>query len=124
METDFAIQIVKEEIFGPVVVIAKFKSEDEVLNLANDSPFGLAAGIHTKDYQRAVRVTKKLKAGITWVNMFNFIHWSMPFGGYKQSGIGRELGSEVLDNYTQVKTVFWNMDVPAPTETSKLTSKI
>ncbi|RSM04324.1 hypothetical protein CEP52_006916 [Fusarium oligoseptatum] len=118
------MEIVREEIFGPVVVVAKFKSEDEVLRLANDSPFGLAAGIHTKDYQRAVRVTRKLKAGTAWVNMFNFVHWSMPFGGYKESGIGRELGSEVLDNYTQVKTVYWNMDVPAPTETPKIAPKI
>jgi aldehyde dehydrogenase (NAD+) len=104
----------REEIFGPVVVIAKFSSEDEVIKLANDTNYGLAAGVHTNDYNRALRVTKKLKAGTTWVNMFNYIHWSMPFGGYKESGIGRELGGEVLDNYTQVKTVYFNMDVPAP----------
>ena len=104
----------KEEIFGPVVVIAKFRSEEEVIAFANDTSYGLAAGVHTNDYRRALRLTKKLKAGTTWVNMFNFVHWSMPFGGYKESGIGRELGSEVLDNYTQVKTVFFNMEVPPP----------
>ncbi|OAP56947.1 aldehyde dehydrogenase [Fonsecaea erecta] len=106
--------IVKEEIFGPVVVIAKFKTEEEVLAAANDTSYGLAAGVHTNDYQRALRVTKKLKAGTTWVNMFNFLHWSMPFGGYKESGIGRELGGEALDNYTNVKTVYFNMGLPAP----------
>ncbi|KIX97988.1 uncharacterized protein Z520_06067 [Fonsecaea multimorphosa CBS 102226] len=108
------MKIVKEEIFGPVVVIAKFKTEEEVLKLANDTSYGLAAGVHTNDYQRALRLTKKLKAGTTWVNMFNFLHWSMPFGGYKESGIGRELGGEALDNYTHVKTVYFNMGLPAP----------
>ncbi|KIW96939.1 uncharacterized protein Z519_02330 [Cladophialophora bantiana CBS 173.52] len=112
------MKIVKEEIFGPVVVIAKFKSEDEVIAAANDTSYGLAAGVHTNDYQRALRITKKLRAGTTWVNMFNFLHWSMPFGGYKESGIGRELGGEALDNYTQVKSVFFNMGIPTPTHTS------
>ena len=104
----------REEIFGPVVAIATFTEEDEVLKLANDTPYGLAAAVHTKDYDRAIRFTKGLKAGTTWVNMFNFVHWSMPFGGYKESGMGRELGSDVLDNYTQTKTVYFNMGVPAP----------
>lgn len=70
----------REEIFGPVVSIAKFKDEEEVIELANDTTYGLAAGIFTKDYERAVRVTSALKAGTTWVNMFNFVNWSMPFG--------------------------------------------
>lgn len=95
-------------------MLVKFSSEDEVLALANDTPYGLAAGVHTNDYARALRVTRKLKAGTTWVNMFNILHWSMPFGGYKESGIGRELGGEALENYTQVKTVLFNMDMPAP----------
>ncbi|OAL30500.1 hypothetical protein AYO20_08719 [Fonsecaea nubica] len=112
------MKIVKEEIFGPVVVIAKFSSEEEVLRAANDTSYGLAAGVHTNDYQRALRVTKKLKAGTTWVNMFNFLHWSMPFGGYKESGIGRELGGEALDNYTHVKTVYFNMGLEAPKQVS------
>jgi aldehyde dehydrogenase (NAD+) len=70
------MKIMREEIFGPVVAIAKFKDEEEVLELANDTTYGLAAGIFTKDYERAVRVTSALKAGTTWVNLFNFVHWS------------------------------------------------
>ncbi|CAK4033512.1 Aldehyde dehydrogenase [Lecanosticta acicola] len=113
------MKIVKEEIFGPVVVVAKFKSEEEVIEMANDTTYGLAAGIHTKDYERAVRVTAALKAGTTWVNMFNFVHWSMPFGGYKESGIGRECGDAALENYTETKTVYMNMGMPPPTDGSK-----
>lgn len=94
------MKIMREEIFGPVVAVAKFKSEEEVIELANDTTYGLAAGIHTKDYERAMRVTSALKAGTLWVNLFNFVHWSMPFGGYKESGIGRECGDSALENYT------------------------
>lgn len=74
------MKIVKEEIFGNVVVISTFKTEEEVLELANDTTYGLAAAVHTKDYERAVRVTNGLQAGTAWVNMFNFVHWSIPFG--------------------------------------------
>ncbi|KAK4565564.1 hypothetical protein LTR86_004181 [Recurvomyces mirabilis] len=108
------MKIMREEIFGPVVAIAKFKDEEEVLELANDTTYGLAAGIFTKDYERAIRVTGALKAGTTWVNLFNFVHWSMPFGGYKESGIGRECGDAALENYTETKTVYFNMGMAAP----------
>ncbi|KAF2772036.1 aldehyde dehydrogenase [Teratosphaeria nubilosa] len=101
------MKIMKEEIFGPVVAVAKFKDEEEVLELANDTTYGFAAGTFTKDYERAVRVTAALKAGTTWVNLFNFVHWSMPFGGYKESGIGRECGDAALENYTETKTVYF-----------------
>lgn len=74
------MKIMREEIFGPVVAIAKFKTEEEVIEAANDTTYGLAAGIHTKDYERAIRVTGALEAGTVWVNMYNFVHWSMPFG--------------------------------------------
>ena len=74
------MKIMREEIFGPVVAIAKFQTEEEVVQMANDTTYGLAAGIHTKDYERAIRVTSALQAGTTWVNMFNFVHWSIPFG--------------------------------------------
>jgi hypothetical protein len=91
----------REEIFGPVVCIAKFRTEEEVLKLANDSIYGLAAGVQTKDYERALRITNGLKAGTTWVNMYNFIHHAIPFGGYKQSGFGRECGEAALENCKQ-----------------------
>lgn len=104
----------KEEIFGPVVAISKFSSEAEVLELANDSTYGLAAAVHTKDYERAVRMTSALKAGTTWVNMYNMVHWSIPFGGYKESGIGRECGEAVLENYTETKAVYLNTGMAAP----------
>ena len=104
----------KEEIFGPVVSIGRFSSEEEVIKHANDTTYGLAAGIHTKDYERAIRVTGQLNAGTTWVNMYNFVHWSIPFGGYKESGIGRECGEAVLENYTETKAVYLNMGMTAP----------
>lgn len=69
------MKIMREEIFGPVVAISKFKSEEEVIDFANDTSYGLAAGIHTKDYERAIRVTSALEAGTVWVNMYNFVHW-------------------------------------------------
>ena len=96
------------------MVIAKFKSEEEVVQLANDSTYGLAAAVHTKDYATAIRMTNALKAGTTWVNMVSFVHWSIPFGGYKQSGIGRECGEAALENYTELKSVLFNMGVDAP----------
>lgn len=76
-------QIMREEIFGPVVAVAKFSSEGDVIKQANDTRYGLAAACHTKDYERAIRVTNSLRAGTTWVNMYNFVHWSIPLDGYK-----------------------------------------
>lgn len=108
------MKIMREEIFGPVVAISKFSDEAEVIKHANDTHYGLAAAVHTKDYERAVRVTNALKAGTTWVNMYNFVHWSIPFGGYKESGLGRECGEAALENYTETKAVYLNMGIPAP----------
>ncbi|KAK6000575.1 hypothetical protein QM012_003300 [Aureobasidium pullulans] len=108
------MKIMREEIFGPVVTITKFKDESSVIEHANDTTYGLAAAVHTKDYERAVRVTGALRAGTTWVNMYNFVHWSIPFGGYKESGLGRECGEAVLENYTQTKAVYLNMGMSAP----------
>ncbi|CAK7202674.1 hypothetical protein SEUCBS139899_005400 [Sporothrix eucalyptigena] len=106
--------ISREEIFGPVVTVTKFTTEEEVIALANDTTYGLAGAVHTKDYARAVRMTNAIKAGTTWVNMYNLVHWSIPFGGYKQSGLGRECGEAVLENYTEVKAVYLNTGMAAP----------
>ncbi|CEP23521.1 ALD5 [Cyberlindnera jadinii] len=98
-------RIVKEEIFGPVVTISKFSTVDEVVKMANDSNYGLAAGIHTTDINKAIDVANRVKAGTVWINTYNDFHQQVPFGGYGESGIGREMGIDALDNYTQVKAV-------------------
>ncbi|MBF6303150.1 aldehyde dehydrogenase family protein, partial [Nocardia amamiensis] len=100
-----SFSIVREEIFGPVVAAIPFGSEDELVAAANDSEYGLAAGIWTRDVSKAHRVAKRLKAGSVWVNQYNGFDTALPFGGYKQSGWGRELGSAALDLYTQTKAV-------------------
>jgi len=99
------MKIVKEEIFGPVVTVSKFKSVDEVLKLAHDTEYGLAAGLHTQDINKALHVANALRAGTVWVNTYNDFHHQVPFGGYGQSGVGREMGKEALDAYTQTKAV-------------------
>lgn len=99
------MQIVRDEIFGPVVAVTKFKDIDEVVELANDSEYGLAAGVHSKDLSTVISVANKVKAGTVWCNTYNDFHQSVPFGGYKQSGFGREMGKDSLDSYTQVKAV-------------------
>ena len=99
------MSIVREEIFGPVAVALPFTDEDEVIAAANDTVYGLAAGLWTKDLSRAHRVAARLKAGQVWINTFHAFDAGLPFGGYGQSGWGRELGSEALDLYTQVKAV-------------------
>lgn len=100
---DFSV--VREEIFGPVVAALPFSAENGVVAAANDSIYGLAAGIWTKDISKAHRTAKKLKAGSVWINQYNGFDTAMPFGGYKQSGWGRELGAAALDLYTQTKAV-------------------
>ncbi|ELQ39726.1 aldehyde dehydrogenase [Pyricularia oryzae Y34] len=102
------MKIMKEEIFGPVVAMAKFKTEEEVIALANDTNYGLAAAVHTKDLNTSIRVSNALKAGTVWVNCYNMLHHQLPFGGFKESGIGRELGEAALANYTQNKSYMDN----------------
>lgn len=99
------MKIVQEEIFGPVCTISKFETEEEVLKAANNSTFGLASAVHTTNLNTAIRVSNTIRAGTVWVNQYNMLHHQLPFGGYKESGIGRELGAAALENYTQTKTV-------------------
>jgi phenylacetaldehyde dehydrogenase len=105
VDVEPSFSVVREEIFGPVVVGLPFGSEDEVIAAANDSQYGLAAGIWTRDLSKAHRVAKRLHAGSVWVNQYNGFDTALPFGGYKQSGWGRELGATALDLYTQTKAV-------------------
>jgi phenylacetaldehyde dehydrogenase len=99
------MKVVREEIFGPVVVAAPFQSIDDIAAVANDSEYGLGAGIWTQDISKAHALAKKLRAGTVWINCYNVFDASLPFGGYKQSGWGREMGHEVLEAYTEVKAV-------------------
>jgi phenylacetaldehyde dehydrogenase len=99
------MKVVREEIFGPVVVAAPFSDLDEIAAVANDTEYGLGAGIWTKDISKAHALAKKIRAGTVWINCYNVFDAALPFGGYKQSGWGREMGHEVLNNYTEVKAV-------------------
>jgi betaine-aldehyde dehydrogenase len=101
---------VQEEIFGPVMSILKFTDEDEAIARANDSDYGLAAGVFSQDISRAHRVINQIQAGICWINSWGDSPAEMPVGGYKQSGVGRENGPETLLHYTQVKSVFVRLD--------------
>lgn len=103
------MSIVRDEIFGPVLAVQKFHSEEEAVSLANDTQYGLAGGVITNDISRAMRVVKALRAGITWVNCYNPTFNEAPWGGYKQSGLGRELGTFGLDEYTEVKQININL---------------
>ena len=99
------MQVVREEIFGPVLVAAPFADLDEIAAVANDSEYGLGAGIWTRDISKAHALAKKLRAGTVWINCYNVFDAALPFGGYKQSGWGREMGHEALHAYTEVKAV-------------------
>jgi len=107
-DVDDKMTIAKEEIFGPVVSAMPFEDLDEVIDRANDSHYGLAAGLWTESVKNAHYVANRLRAGTVWVNCYNVFDAAAPFGGFKQSGFGREMGSYALDNYTEVKTVWIN----------------
>lgn len=109
-DVDHSMTIAREEIFGPVVAAMPFDDLDDLIAKANDTAYGLAAGVWTQDLKKAHYIAHGIKAGTVWVNCYNVFDAASPFGGYKQSGIGREMGSYALDNYTEVKSVWINME--------------
>ncbi|MDR2380499.1 MAG: aldehyde dehydrogenase family protein, partial [Bifidobacteriaceae bacterium] len=103
------MRVAQEEIFGPVAVVIKFKTEEEVIAMANDSVYGLGGAVWTRDINRAIRVARAIETGRVWINTYNAIPAGAPFGGYKESGIGRETHKVILEHYTQMKNIMVNV---------------
>jgi aldehyde dehydrogenase (NAD+) len=103
------MRIAQEEIFGPVLSVLTFDDIDEVVQRANSNPYGLAAAVWTRDVKKAHTVSRRLKAGTVWINTYGLMDAALPFGGYKSSGFGRELGAQAIEHYTELKTVWLNM---------------
>jgi len=104
-DVDDAMEIAREEIFGPVMCLMKFKTIEEVIARGNDTCYGLAGAVFTKNLDNATAVALGLRCGTVWVNCYDVLEASVPFGGYKQSGSGRELGEYGLQQYSEVKTI-------------------
>ena len=103
------MKIAQEEIFGPVLSVLAFDDIEQVIDKANANPYGLAAAVWTKDIKKAHMVSRRLQAGTVWINTYGLMDAALPFGGFKQSGFGRELGSHAVEHYTELKTVWLNM---------------
>ena len=103
------MRVAREEIFGPVAVVIRFRTEDEVVAMANDSDYGLGGAVWTKDINRALRVARGVQTGRMWVNTYNELPAHTPFGGYKTSGIGRETHKAMLAHYSQTKNIYVSM---------------
>ncbi|MGX9394102.1 aldehyde dehydrogenase (plasmid) [Nitrobacteraceae bacterium UC4446_H13] len=110
------MRIAQEEVFGPVLSVIKFSTEDEAVEIANDIPYGLAAGVWTQNLERAINLPTRLRAGTVWVNAYRVVSYLAPFGGFKNSGIGRENGKDAIREYLEAKSVFLNTkrSVPSP----------
>jgi len=107
LDVDPANPVLTEEVFGPVVVVQAFDDEEDAVRQANEGPYGLSGSIWTRDLGRALRVSRGIEAGNLSVNSHSSVRYSTPFGGFKQSGLGRELGPDALDGFTEVKNVFY-----------------
>lgn len=112
-DVENSMRIAQEEVFGPVLSVIRFKDEKDAVRIANETIYGLAAGVWTRDIGRAIRMTEALKAGTVWVNTYRATSFMSPFGGYRQSGIGRENGAEMIKEYLQMKSVWMNFDAPS-----------
>jgi aldehyde dehydrogenase (NAD+) len=110
------MRIAREEVFGPVLSVIRFRDEEEAIAIANDSLYGLAAGMWTQGIKRALKVSERLQAGTVWVNTYRAVSYTSPFGGYKRSGLGRENGQDAIWEYLQTKSVWISTadEVPNP----------
>jgi acyl-CoA reductase-like NAD-dependent aldehyde dehydrogenase len=108
------MRIAQEEVFGPVLSVIRFDDEQQAIRIGNDIAFGLAAAVWTRDLKRAMLLTDKLKAGTVWVNNYRATSFTSPFGGYKESGIGRESGTETIKEYLHTKCIWVSSDLEVP----------
>jgi acyl-CoA reductase-like NAD-dependent aldehyde dehydrogenase len=115
-EVDNKSRLAQEEIFGPVLAMIPFDTEEEVLAMANDVQYGLVAGLWTSDVARAHRVANGIEAGLVSINTYRPVHWMLPYGGFKLSGLGRENGLEAIEHYTETKTVVIELSQEMPAD--------